>query len=60
MSKRSVIIKNSPISIEQADSIARAVYDEIISSWNNQEAREQVISFKEKYVCTQTEDNKSI
>ncbi len=34
MSKRSEIIKKSPITEEQADRIARAILPAIISSWN--------------------------
>ena len=60
MSKRSIIIKNSPIGIEQADTIARAVFEDIVSSWNNEDERRQVQSFMERYTQTQIEINKSI
>lgn len=60
MSKRSVIIKNSPIGIEQADTIARAVFEDIVSSWNNEDERRQVQSFMERYTQTQIEINKSV
>ena len=60
MSKRSVIIKNSPIGIEQADTIARAVFEGIVSSWNNEDERRQVQSFMERYTQTQIEINKSV
>ena len=57
MSKRSIIIKNSPIGIEQADTIARAVFEDIVSSWNNENERRQVQSFMERYTQTQIEIN---
>lgn len=57
MSKRSIIIKNSPIGIEQADTIARAVFEDIVSSWNNEDERRQVQSFMERYTQTQIEIN---
>ena len=60
MSKRSFIIKNSPIGIEQADTIARAVFEDIVSSWNNEDERRQVQSFMERYTQTQIEINKSV
>jgi hypothetical protein len=60
MSKRSIIIKNSPIGIEQADTIARAVFEDIVSSWNNEAERRQVQSFMERYTQTQIEINKSV
>lgn len=60
MSKRSIIIKNSPIGIEQADTIARAVFEGIVSSWNNEDERRQVQSFMERYTQTQIEINKSV
>lgn len=60
MSKRSIIIKNSPIGIEQADTIARAVFEDIVSSWNNEDERRQVQSFMERYTQTQIEINKSV
>lgn len=60
MSKRSIIIKNSPIGIEQADTIARAVFEDIVSSWNNEDERIQVQSFMERYTQTQIEINKSV
>ena len=60
MSKRSIIIKNYPISIEQADTIARAVFEDIVSSWNNEDERRQVQSFMERYTQTQIEINKSV
>lgn len=60
MSKRSIIIKNSPIGIEQADTIARAVFEDIVSSWNNEDERRQVESFMERYTQTQIEINKSV
>ena len=60
MSKRSIIIKNSPIGIEQADTIARAVFEDIVSSWNNEDERRQVQSFMERYTQTQIETNKSV
>ena len=60
MSKRSIIIKNSPIGIEQADTIARAVFEDIVSSWNNEDERRQVQSFMERYTQTQIEKNKSV
>ena len=57
MSKRSIIIKNSPMGIEQADTIARAVFEDIVSSWNNEDERRQVQSFMERYTQTQIEIN---
>ena len=60
MSKRSIIIKNSPIGIEQAHTIARAVFEDIVSSWNNEDERRQVQSFMERYTQTQIEINKSV
>ena len=60
MSKRSIIIKNSPIGIEQADTIARAVFEDIVSSWNNEDERRQVQSFMERYTQTQIEINQSV
>ena len=60
MSKRSIIIKNSPIGIEQADTIARAVFEDIVSSWNNEDERRQVQSFMERYTQTHIETNKSV
>ena len=60
MSKRSIIIKNSPIGIEQADTIARSVFEDIVSSWNNEDERRQVQSFMERYTQTQIEINKSV
>ncbi len=60
MSKRSVVIKNSPIGIEQADTIARAIYEDILSSWSNENERVQVQSFMERYMQTQVEENKSV
>lgn len=60
MSKRSIIIKNSPIGIEQADTIARAVFEDIVSSWNNEDEIRQVQSFMERYTQTQIEINKSV
>lgn len=60
MSKRSIIIKNSPIGIEQADTIARAVFEDIVSSWNNEDEKAHVQSFIEKYMQTQIETNKSV
>ena len=60
MSKRSIIIKNSPIGIEQADTIARAVFEDIVSSWNNEDERRQVQTFMERYTQTQIEINKSV
>ena len=60
MSKRSIIIKNSPIGIEQADTIARAVFEDIVSSWNNEDERRQVQSFMDRYTQTQIEINKSV
>lgn len=60
MSKRSIIIKNSPIGIEQADTIARAVFEDIVSSWNNENERRQVQSFMERYTQTHIETNKSV
>ncbi|MBE6879029.1 MAG: hypothetical protein E7488_07690 [Ruminococcaceae bacterium] len=60
MSKRSIIIKNSPIGIEQADTIARAVFEDIVLSWNNEDERRQVQSFMERYTQTQIEINKSV
>ena len=60
MSKRSIIIRNSPIGIEQADTIARAVFEDIVSSWNNEDERRQVQSFMERYTQTQIEINKSV
>ena len=60
MSKRSIIIKNSPMGIEQADTIARAVFEDIVSSWNNEDERRQVQSFMERYTQTQIEINKFV
>ena len=60
MSKRSIIIKNSPIGIEQADTIARAVFEDIVLSWNNEDERRQVQTFMERYPHTQIEINKSV
>ena len=60
MSKRSILIKNSPIGIEQADTIARAVFEDIVSSWNNEDERRQVQTFMERYTQTQIEINKSV
>ena len=60
MSKRSILIKNSPIGIEQADTIARAVFEDIVSSWNNEDERRQVQSFMERYTQTQIEINQSV
>ena len=57
MSKSSIILKNSPIGIEQADTIARAVFEDIVSSWNNEDERRQVQSFMERYTQTQIEIN---
>lgn len=60
MSKRSIIIKNSPIGIEQADTIARAVFEDILLSWNNENEKAQIQSFMERYLQTQVEVNKSV
>ena len=47
MSKKSEIVKNSPISNEQALRFARAILPDVLSSWENPVEREEILNYVE-------------